>query len=119
MLRRLRFFGIGFLISIMAVGFFWSKKKVQFDYGMDARTLKSITYRKKIYSDEIQQLITEKNIDSVMNSILMRGDVNFGKSKQHEKPAKYWVESTYKAKKVVFWVVRNDSTATIELTAKE
>lgn len=114
MLRRLRFFGIGFMISIIAVAFFWSKKRVQFDYGMDARTLKSITYRKKSYSPEVTKLIDSKNIDSIMNIILMQGDVNFSKSKQHEKPAKYWVETTYKNKPITLWIERADSTAYIK-----
>ena len=116
MLRRLRFFGIGFIISLMATFFFWSKKKVQFDYGMDARTLKSITYRKKILDDKLKTLITEDNKDSIMNIILMHGDVNFGKSRQHEKPAKYWVESNYKNQKLILWVERGDSIATIKKT---
>jgi len=118
MLRRFRFFGIGFFISVIAVSFFWSKKRVQFDYGPDARTLKSITYRKKSYSPKLLKLIkgaTDSITEVRMNHILMTGDVNFGKSKQHETPAKYWVESQYKNEKLILWVERTDSTAYIKL----
>jgi hypothetical protein len=117
MLRRFRFFGIGFIISLFAVSFFWSKKKVQFDYGMDARTLKSITYRQKNYSPDLLKLIQGEN-DSItnarMNEILMQGDVDFGKSKQHEKPAKYYIVSNYNNEKLILWIERGDSTASIK-----
>ena len=55
---------IGVFISAIGVYFFWQKKKATFDYGMDARTLKTIRIRKRIYSENAQKTMLEFNIDT-------------------------------------------------------
>lgn len=116
LLKRVGYYLVGFSIGAIAVAFFWKQKKVSFDYGMDARTLKTIRIRKKIYSQEAQAVLTNNNFDTIaINYILKNGDVNFSKSNQHEKPcAKYIVEGVYKNKAIDLSIVRCDSTSTIE-----
>ena len=78
---------IGVFISAIGVYFFWQKKKATFDYGMDARTLKTIRIRKRIYSENAQKTMLEFNIDTLkITTILNDGDVNFGQSKPRQKP---------------------------------
>ena len=115
-LKRFGYFFIGLSLGAIAVFFFWKQKKVTFDYGMDARTLKTIRIREKIYSPEAQHTLNINQLDSVaINYILNNGDVNFGKSEQREKPcAKYMIEGDYKGKSIDLWIIRCDSTSTIQ-----
>ncbi len=115
-LKRVVYYLIGLSLGSVVVFFIWKNKKVSFDYGMDARTLKTIRIKKKIYSQEAQNTLAKNNLDTVaINYILKNGDVNFSKSKQREKPcAKYIVEGKYQEKHIDLWIIRCDSTSTIE-----
>ena len=95
---------IGVFISAIGVYFFWQKKKATFDYGMDARTLKTIRIRKRIYSENAQKTMLEFNIDTLkITTILNDGDVNFGQSKPRQKPcAEYHVTGKKELKKDKF-----------------
>jgi len=116
LLKRFGYYLIGFFLGAIAVAFFWKQKNVSFDYGMDARTLKTIRIRHKVYSPEAQAVLASNNLDTIaINYILKNGDVNFSKSNQREKPcAKYMIEGKYENKKIDLWIVRCDSTSTIE-----
>lgn len=116
LLKRFGYYFIGLALGAIAVTFFWKQKKVSFDYGMDARTLKTIRIKEKIYSQEALRSLQENSLDTVaINSILKHGDVNFGKSEQRLKPCgKFWVEGVYNEKSIDLWIVRCDSTSTIE-----
>lgn len=115
-LKRIGYYLVGFSLGGVIVFFIWQKKDVSFDYGMDARTLKTIRIRKQIISPEAQAVLTKNNLDTIaINYILRNGDVNFGKSKQREKPCgKYLIEGKFKEKLIDLWIVRCDSTATIK-----
>lgn len=115
-LKRVGYYLVGISLGSVIVYFIWSKKDVSFDYGPDARTLKTIRIRKKVYSKDAQAVLTKNNLDTIaINYILKNGDVNFGKSEQREKPcAKYYIEGEFKQQKIDLWIVRCDSTSTIE-----
>jgi hypothetical protein len=83
---------------------------------MDARTLKTIRIRKRIYSENAQKAMLEFNIDTLkIATILNDGDVNFGQSKPRQKPcAEYHVTGKKELKKVSLRITRCDSTATVE-----
>ncbi|WP_299620671.1 DUF4258 domain-containing protein [uncultured Tenacibaculum sp.] len=112
LLKRIGYYLIGVTFGVLAVSFFWKNKKVTFDYGMDARTLKSIRIRKRVFSDAAKSVMTSNKIDTAqISSILKNGDVAFGKSKPRLKPcAEYYVTS----EKIDLYVIRCDSTATID-----
>ncbi|CAL2084543.1 conserved hypothetical protein [Tenacibaculum sp. 190524A05c] len=112
LLKRVGFYMIGVALGTLAVSFFWKNKKVTFDYGMDARTLKSIRIKKRLFSEDAIKTIVLHKIDTAQISyILKKGDVNFGKSKPRLKPcAEYYVTS----EKLDLYVIRCDSTATID-----
>ncbi len=112
LLKRIGFYLIGLALGTLAVSFFWKNKKVSFDYGMDARTLKSIRIKKRLFSSEAKSVMELNSIDTAqISNILKTADVNFGKSKPRLRPcAEYYVTST----KIDLYVIRCDSTATID-----
>ena len=116
LLKRIGYFLIGVSISCVGVYFFWQKKKATFDYGMDARTLKTIRIRDKVYSPEAQAVLTRNNLDSLtINAILKNGDVNFGKSKPRIKPCpEYYITGTDSLKNIHLYFKRCDSVATLQ-----
>ena len=83
---------------------------------MDARTLKTIRIRAKIYSPEAIAVLRKNNLDSLtVNAILKRGDVNFGKSKPRIKPCpEYLITGKDSLKNIQLYIKRCDSTATIQ-----
>jgi hypothetical protein len=64
LIKRIGYFLVGASISCVGVYFFWQKKKATFDYGMDARTLKTIRIKKRIISDDAKRVMLNSNIDS-------------------------------------------------------
>lgn len=116
LLKRFGYFLIGLSLGSIAVMFFWKKKKVTFDYGMDARTLKTIRIRKRLFSDEAINSMKIYDIDSTkINTILNTGDVDFSKSKPRQKPcAEYLVTG----ETINLYISRCDSTATINKIVK-
>ncbi|SEB49628.1 hypothetical protein SAMN04489761_1044 [Tenacibaculum sp. MAR_2009_124] len=116
LLKRFGYYFIGVALGSMAVLYFWKNKKVTFDYGMDARTLKSIRIKKRIYSNNAKEVLQLKNIDtSYITAVLTRGDVDFSKSKPRQKPcAEYYITGKDSLESMSVYVVRCDSTATIK-----
>lgn len=119
LLKRFGYYLIGVALGSMAVLYFWKNKNVTFDYGMDARTLKSIRTKGRIISDNVTKVLEAHQIDtSYISTILTHGDVDFSKSKPRLKPcAEYYVTGKDSLKNMSLYVIRCDSTATIsELT---
>ncbi|WP_397446960.1 DUF4258 domain-containing protein [Polaribacter sp. R77954] len=116
LLKRIGYFLVGVSISSIGVYFFWQKKNATFDYGMDARTLKTIRIKKRIFSDGAKKVMQNSNIDTTaVATILYTGDVNFGKSKPRQKPcASYYITGKKELENISLYVTRCDSTATID-----
>lgn len=114
--KRFVFYFIGLSLGSIIVYFIWKGKNVSFDYGMDARTLKSIRTKKLIFSENTYESMSNSMIDSTaIHFILSNGDVDFGKSNQHKEPCpEYSVSGNYKEKMIEFWIIRCDSAATID-----
>ncbi|MFK8060125.1 MAG: DUF4258 domain-containing protein [Polaribacter sp.] len=116
LIKRIGYYLVGLSLGSIAVYFFWQKKQATFDYGMDARTLKTIRVRERMYSDEAKYTMEKHNIDTLkISTILFTGDVDFGKGKPREKPcAEYFITGKKELEKVSLLVKRCDSTATIQ-----
>lgn len=116
LLKRIGYFLIGVSISSVGVYFFWQKKNATFDYGMDARTLKTIRIKERFFSDDAQRVMQESKIDTIkISTILYNGDVDFSQSKPRQKPcAEYYITGKRELENVSLYVSRCDSTATIE-----
>ncbi len=116
LLKRFGYYLIGLALGSVAVLYFWKNKNVSFDYGMDARTLKTIRIKKRVYSKEAIKFMRLNKLDSShINSILKRGDVDFGKSKPRLKPcAEYYVTGNDSLASISLYIIRCDSLATVE-----
>jgi len=116
LIKRIGYYLVGLSIGSIAVYFFWQKKQASFDYGMDARTLKTIRIRKRIFSNEAKNTMLQYNIDTTkISTILHIGDVDFGKSKARQKPCQvYYITGKRELQNLSLLVKRCDSTATIE-----
>lgn len=116
LVKRIGFYLIGVTIGVYFVQFMWKEKDVSFDYGMDARTLKSIRTKNILYSDAVKTMIAERKIDTAEISLLLKfSDVDFSKSKPRQKPcAEYFLTGKNQLVNKSLYVIRCDSTATIK-----
>ena len=114
--KRIFYYLVGLTLGSIGVYFFWQKKNASFDYGMDARTLKTIRIKKRLFSDEAKNAMLKFEIDTLkISTILENGDVDFGKGKPRQKPcAEYFVTGKKELEKVSLLVKRCDSTSTIQ-----
>ncbi|NVK09813.1 MAG: DUF4258 domain-containing protein [Tenacibaculum sp.] len=115
-LKRVGYYLIGIALGSLVVLFIWKGKDVSFDYGMDARTLKTIRIKKRLFSDNAQQILATSKIDTAtISTILNHGDVDFGKSKPRLKPcAEYFITGKDSLNHIDLYIIRCDSTATID-----
>ncbi|MEE3998879.1 DUF4258 domain-containing protein [Tenacibaculum sp. FZY0031] len=115
-LKRVGYYLIGIALGSLVVLFIWKGKDVSFDYGMDARTLKTIRIKKRLFSNNAQQILATSKVDTAtISTILSHGDVNFGKSKPRLKPcAEYFITGKDSLNHIDLYVIRCDSTATID-----
>ena len=116
LIKRIGYYLVGLSIGCVGVYFFWQKKKATFDYGMDARTLKSIRIKERMFSKDAKSEMYKFNIDTLnISTILYTGDVDFGKSNQRKEPcAEYYITGTKELENVSLLVKRCDSASTIE-----
>ncbi len=116
LLKRIGYYLIGLSIGTVGVYFFWQKKNATFDYGPNARTLKSIRLKDRLYSEASMKFLAKEGIDTASVTIILKnGDVDFGKSKPRQKPcAEYYITGTEELKTINLIVERCDSIATIK-----
>tara|TARA_R110002050_G_scaffold293646_2_gene450287 strand:+ start:221 stop:589 length:369 start_codon:yes stop_codon:yes gene_type:complete len=116
LIKRIGYFLVGVSLGSIGVYFFWQKKNATFDYGMDARTLKTIRIKERVFSDNAKRVMLNSDIDSTkISTILYTGDVDFGKSKPRQKPcAEYYITGNNDLENVSLYVSRCDSVATIK-----
>jgi hypothetical protein len=111
----------GFGIGLILLFFFLSGKKTSCDYGPDARVMKNIRIKERIYSEEALNALFNHNLDTVaISSLLRSGDVNFGESNTDLDSCKqYLIEGTVNEKELSVLFENCDSTArVIQLTVK-
>lgn len=119
-LKRLGFYLIGFSIGLIFLFFFLKKKSdetgASFCYLPNCRVLKELRSKPFTYSQQIDQMIYEKTLDSLtINYFLNDGDVNFKKSDTKNKSCKtYLIEGNVEEQLMVLTVKSCDSTTVIE-----
>lgn len=115
LLKRIGYYLVGVSLGSVAVLFFWKQKNVSFDYLPNARTLKNIRIKERLYSEEAIKEMSLKQVDSLtITQILESGEVDFSKSKTDLKPCReYWVDSDNLEKKISLLIKNCDSTAII------
>ena len=113
--KRFGFYGFGFVIGLLLLFFFLNGKKAGCDYGPDARTLKNIKIKQRVFSIQSLQALKQNNLDTSAVSYLLRfGDVNFGESNTKLDSCKIYVIEGYVKNTNLKMNVQNcDKTATI------
>ena len=113
--KRFGFYGFGFVIGLLLLFFFLNGKKAGCDYGPDARTLKNIKIKQRVFSTQSLQALKQNNLDtSAVSSLLRFGDVNFGESNTKLDSCKVYVIEGYVKNTNLKMNVQNcDKTATI------
>ena len=113
--KRFGFYGFGFVIGLLLLFFFLNGKKAGCDYGPDARTLKNIKIKQRVFSAQSLQALKQNNLDtSAVSSLLRFGDVNFGESNTKLDSCKIYVIEGYVKNTNLKMNVQNcDKTATI------
>ena len=117
-INRFSYFSIGLALGIIAVVFLAKKKNIQFPYGPDARTLKSIRVKpQRFFSEQAQEMIQTYDLDSIKIAYLLtESDVDFSESDTDiKKPCQtYKINGELKDLNVSLLIKRCDSIAVFE-----
>ena len=70
--KRFRFYGCGFIIGLLLLFFFLNGKKAGCDYGPDARTLKNIKIKQRVFSTQSLQDLKKNNLDTATVSSFLK-----------------------------------------------
>ena len=105
----------GFGIGLILLFFFLSGKKTSCDYGPDARVMKNIRIKERVYTEQAINTLRNHNLDTAAISTLLRiGDVNFGQSNTDLDSCKqYMVEGTVNDKELAVLFENCDSLARV------
>jgi len=114
--RRFTLFGFGFIIGIILLLFFLNGKNASCDFFPNERMLKILRNKHRVYSEDVLQLMTTNKIDSTaIDYLLINGDIDFSKSKVHQKPCRYyWIDGFILEKESSIYVQNCDSVVTIQ-----
>lgn len=106
-LKRLGFYLFGLAIGLVFLAFFFKKKSeetgVEFCYFPNCRVLKDIRSKPLTYSDKINRMLRDKELDSTdISYFFSEGDIDFGKSSTKSNPCKtYWIEGEFRGRDAV------------------
>ncbi|WP_299534267.1 DUF4258 domain-containing protein [Ulvibacterium sp.] len=109
-LKRLGFYLLGLSVGLVFLTFFLKKKTdgtgAEFCYFPNCRTLKDIRSKPISYSEEINELLISRALDSMdIDYFLNDGNVDFEKSDTKAEPCKvYFIEGIAKGKNAILRV---------------
>ena len=119
-LKRLGFYLFGLAIGLVFLSIFLKKKSdetgVEFCYFPNCRTLKDIRSKPLSYSEDVQGMINDKQIDSVEVSYFLNdGEVDFKRSDTKSTPCKtYFIEAELNGKPTIMKVKNCEEKVLIE-----
>jgi hypothetical protein len=113
--HRLGYYLGGFSIGLVLLMFFLNGKEASCDYSPNARTVKNISSKKILYSEETSTFINYHQLDSTtIINLIKYGSVDFSKSKTKIDSCKvYYIENSYKNHGMELTVKNCDSLATL------
>jgi len=116
LIHRIGYYLGGFSIGLVILAFFLSGKKTSCDYGPNARVIKNISIKNKIYSEAAILNMQSLAIDSSdVSRLIKTGDIDFSNSETNSEPCKYYlIENEINDQDLNLWVKNCDSVATIE-----
>ncbi len=113
--ERLAYYLGGFAIGLVLLMFFLNGKDASCDYSPNARTVKNISSKPIVYSDEALSFINHQQLDSTTIVNLVKfGNVDFSESKEEIDSCRvYLIENSYKEREMLLSVKNCDSIATL------
>ncbi|MDR5590397.1 hypothetical protein [Christiangramia sp. SM2212] len=116
LVHRLAYYGLGLFFGIVILLFFLGGKKTSCDYSPNARVLKNIRIKDRIFSEESLAYFQNSDIDtSAVSEILENGDVDFNRSNTDAEPCNLYIISGKVLENELELEIENcDSTATIK-----
>ena len=114
--RRFTLFGFGFFIGILLLLFFLNGKDASCNYFPNARMLEILRNKHRVYTEEVQQVMATKKIDSTEIALfLSNGDIDFSKSKPRQEPCRYyWIDGFINEKTSSIYVENCDTLVTVQ-----
>lgn len=115
-IQRFGYYLVGIILGSIVVYFVWDKKKTTFCYLPNCRILKDIRLKKRAFDPAVQQLVSNKTLDTAaISDAYTNGNVDFSKSNTKLKSCKtYVIDNTYLNKSYQFLVENCDSTAIVK-----
>lgn len=110
--ERLPYFLGGLTVGIIIVVFIWGKKNTTFDYGPNARVLKNLRIKERVFSEEVLSTLQTHQLDTaIVSKIFKNGDVALGDKIKLETPCfyQYNVQGTDSLENIIL-TVRNCET---------
>ncbi|WP_411895060.1 hypothetical protein [Winogradskyella sp. A2] len=100
--QRLGYYLGGFAIGLIILMFFLNGKKASCDYGPNARTVKNISSKTIVYSENVQLFMNNNGLDStIVKNLIKFGDVDFAKSNTKLDSCNiYYIDNIYKEKPI-------------------
>lgn len=116
LIHRIGYYLGGFSIGLIILAFFLSGKKTSCAYGPNARTIKNISIKERMFSETVKDQMTYHSIDTLaISNLIKTGNVNFSESDTKADSCKtYLIENQLNDKDVQLWVRNCDSIATIQ-----
>ncbi len=114
--RRFTLFGLGFAAGIVIILFIFNGKNASCNYMPNARMLEILRNKHRAYTEEVQQIMYSNSIDSVsLAELLLKGDIDFSKSKVRQEPCRYyWIDGYLLKKEASIYVENCDTIVTIQ-----
>jgi len=113
--QRLPYFLGGLIIGIIAVVFILGKKNTSFDYFPNARVLKNIRIKNRVFSEEVFALINSNKIDTAtISQILKKGNVDIRNKIKMDTCIQYNIKGKKELNTILLTIKNCDSTAYIE-----
>ena len=115
LIHRVAYYLGGFTIGIVILLFFLSGKRASCDYSPNARTLKNIRIKERVFTKEALLELKENNLDtSVVSLLLKNGSVLFSESNTNLDSCKqYVIEGVEKDRIIKLRIENCDRTAKI------
>lgn len=116
LLQRIGFYSVGLIMGIIILIFFLGGKRTSCDYSPNARVLKNIRIKERVYSEEAKEFFSQSHLDtSAVSRILNSGKVDFGKSETNRDPCNIYFVSGETGDATLELQIKNcDSMATIQ-----
>ena len=114
--HRLGYYLGGFGIGLIILMFFLNGKDASCDYGPNARTVKNISSKPIIYSQEASKFVRINALDSItIMNLIKYGNVDFSRSETKTDSCNtYYIENSYKEQAMMLSVKNCDSLATLQ-----